>query len=85
VKVKEKDGSWDIQSDLFGKLGDFTDGIITTDTLGTAFEPEQRFENTDGTPITFDKDYFGGHRSNAPIPGPFAEFKGKELLVWKMA
>ena len=85
VKVKEKDGSWYIQSDLFGKLGDFTDGIITTDTLGTAFEPEQRFENTDGTPITFDKDYFGGHRDNAPIPGPFSEFNGKELLVWKMA
>ena len=34
---------------------------------------EEFFENPDGTPITFDTDYFGGHRGAKVIPGPFAE------------
>ena len=47
-------------------------GIISSDTLGLAFEPEQRFENPDGTDIIFDADYFGGHRGPETMPGPFA-------------
>ena len=37
-----------------------------------AFEPEEYYENPDGTPINFNTDYFGDHRSEAVIPGPFA-------------
>ena len=47
-------------------------GVISTETLGEAFEPEQKYENPDGTPIIFDRDYFGGHRGAGPLPGPFA-------------
>ncbi len=47
--------------------------MIHTDTLGKAFEPEQRFENPDGTDITFDSDFLGNHRGLNVIPGPFAE------------
>ena len=36
-----------------------------------AFEPEQPFENPDGTPIVFDTDYFGYRRGSSPVPGPF--------------
>ena len=46
--------------------------MISTDVLGEAFEPSQKFENPDGTPITFDVDYLGGHRGADVIPGPFA-------------
>ena len=46
--------------------------LVDTDTLGMAFEPEQKYENPDGTPITFDEDYFGAHRGVCPLPGPFA-------------
>lgn len=46
-------------------------GVISTHTLGMAFEPEQRSEHPDGTPITFDGDYFGRHRPVNPMPGPF--------------
>lgn len=31
---------------------------VTTELLGMAFEPEQKFENPDGTPIAFENDYF---------------------------
>ena len=46
--------------------------MINTEVLGKAFEPEQYFENPDGTPIQFDSDYFGDHRGTEVIPGPFA-------------
>ena len=62
-----------LKTDLYEFLKDFRSALITTETLGKAFEPEQRFENPDGTPITFDSDFFGNHRGVAPLPGPFAE------------
>ena len=45
--------------------------MISTDTLGVAFEPQQKYENPDGSPITFDCDYLGNHRGADVIPGPF--------------
>ena len=55
--------------------------MISTESLGEAFEPQQKFENPDGTPITFNVDYLGGHRGAYVIPGPFAsgEDAGKKL------
>jgi len=69
--VEGLDGTY-LDTNLYEYLGDFTDQMISTDTLGMAFEPSQRFENPDGTPITFDRDYFGSSRGLRPIPGPFA-------------
>ena len=47
--------------------------MIDTAKLGVAFEPEQPFENPDGTPITFNVDYRGDQRGINILPGPFAE------------
>ncbi len=82
VTVSEKKGSWYVKTDVFDKLGDFTCNILTTEALGKAFEPEQYFENPDGSPITFDADYFGAHRNPAAIPGPFAVAGSKEIKVF---
>ena len=73
VELSEKDGRYTLRTNLFDALKDFKDGIITTETLGRAFEPEQRFENPDGTDIVFDRDFFGAHRGLSAFPGPFAE------------
>ena len=81
VELVEKDGRMVLQTNAYDLLGDFTDGIITSDILGRAFEPEQRFENPDGTEIIFDADYLGAHRGLSTLPGPFAEGKG-EIVVW---
>ncbi|MCR5772673.1 MAG: right-handed parallel beta-helix repeat-containing protein [Butyrivibrio sp.] len=45
--------------------------LLTSNELGMAFEPEQRFENTDGSVIVFDTDIIGNHRSIRPTAGPF--------------
>ena len=45
-------------------------GMITTDTLGFAFEPEQKYENPDGSEIVFDTDIFGYKREGEIYAGP---------------
>jgi hypothetical protein len=72
-----KDGRPVLTTNVYDFLKDFSVNIITTDTLGKAFEPEQRFENPDGTPITFDSDFFGNHRGIGALPGPFAAAAGE--------
>ena len=76
VSAAETDGGWTLQTDLYEFLKE-EEGLacrmIHSDILGKAFEPEERFENPDGSAITFDTDYFGKHRSVDVIPGPFAE------------
>jgi len=72
VKLVEKDGTYRLETNVYDYMKDFTAGIINSDILGCAFEPEQRFENPDGSEIIFDRDYFGAHRGTAAMPGPFA-------------
>ena len=47
--------------------------LISTDTLGMAFEPEERFEGPDGEEIIFDTDIDGKKRPLHPAAGPFAK------------
>ena len=82
VKLVEKNGKVGIKTNLYPLLKDFKDGIITSDILGCAFEPEQRFENPDGTAITFDSDFLGNHRGLSTIPGPFADAAAAECTLW---
>ena len=75
IQLVEKNGKYTLKTNLYSFLGDFRCGIITSDILGCAFEPEQRFESPDGSAITFDSDYFGNHRGVFALPGPFADEK----------
>ena len=43
----EKDGHYSIKTNVYEFLKDFRTGIINSDILGYAFEPEQRFEDPD--------------------------------------
>jgi len=58
---------------------------VTTGSLGNAKIPNLPFENTDGTPLSIDTDYFGAKRDpRNPFPGPFEISVGgtKEYKVW---
>ena len=68
-------------TDLYEYLPQKTWQTISTQTLGMAFEPEERFENPDGTEIIFDTDYFGQHRGIHPVCGPFEDGKNTIELV----
>ena len=82
VELVEQDGTYRLRTNLFDVLGDFRCGMIHSDILGKAFEPDERYENPDGSPITFDRDYFGNTRGVAPLPGPFASADSLKEALW---
>lgn len=82
AELVTKDGKIYLKTNIGKDLKAFRDGIITTDTLGLAFEPEQPFENPDGTPITFNTDLLGNHRDSETVPGPLASLDKSEILIW---
>ena len=61
-----------LDTDLYDRLPGVCEKVISTELLGLAFEPEEGFENPDGSPIVFNKDYFGKNHGLLPLPGPFA-------------
>ena len=71
LTLVEQNGKMILQTNLGKLLKPSAQGLISTETLGMAFEPEEKFENPDGSPIIFDEDYFGNHRDVLPLPGPF--------------
>ena len=73
ANIEEKEDGWYLNTNLADALGDFRADMVDSDVLGNAFEPDQRFENPDGTTITFNEDYFGTHRGADILPGPFAD------------
>ena len=83
IALREKDGAWRLETNLYDVLAGFTGGVISTETLGEAFEPEEKFENPDGTPIVFNEDYFGAHRPINPIPGPFVDAEAAGKALWQ--
>lgn len=78
LTLKENDGQWLLETNLSEYLAPHTVKTIDTELLGMAFEPEQKYENPDGTPIVFDRDYFD-EKGNL-VPGPFVNMDNKILL-----
>lgn len=83
VELVENSEGYQLKTNIGEFLSDFKDGIINSDILGKAFEPEQRFENKDGSDIVFDIDFYGNHRGVWTIPGPFFDTSKYNELIWK--
>ena len=71
LNLREEDGKYTLETNLYELLPEVKAPAVSTELLGAAFEPEEKFENPDGTPIVVNQDYFGRHRANNPMPGPF--------------
>ncbi len=80
VELSEENGSPILKTNVFDLIKDVRVKGVNTDTLGKAFEPDQPFENNDGTPIVFNKDYFDDLRAEDVLPGPFAGTDIKTLF-----
>ena len=72
LKLEEVNGEIVLKTNLYDHMSSEGKKMISTETLGVAFEPEQRFENPDGTTILFMEDYFGDKCNIKPLAGPFA-------------
>lgn len=65
--LEEEKGKYRLRTNLYEFLPEFEAPFVSTEILGEAFEPEQKFESPDGTPIVFKYDYFGKARSIMPL------------------
>jgi len=81
IRVEECEVGWYLRTNLGDVDQPDAPAFVDTELLGMAFEPEQKFENPDGTPITFDTDYFGCKRTKI-IAGPFADISDTAKKLW---
>ncbi|RKM62306.1 hypothetical protein D6855_02495 [Butyrivibrio sp. CB08] len=79
--LDQEDGRYTIHTNLYEYLPRNFTMPINTEVLGVAFEPEERFENPDGSSIMFDRDYFGRKRGIHPVAGPFEECNTDRFTV----
>ena len=82
VEVEERDGRPVLITNVYQVIDQFRCSMVNTQVLGKAFEPEEGYENPDGTPITFDRDYLGNHRGAHVLPGPFASPLDAQTNLW---
>ena len=78
VRLKEEQGEYFLDTNVYDYLPEGTCTMISTETLGMAFEPEELYENPDGSPIVFKYDYYDNGRPLNPLCGPFADQTFKE-------
>lgn len=82
LELTETDDGLMLKTNLMDYLPDRRNQVITTGVLGEAFEPEECFEYPDGSPITFNEDFFGKHRPVYPASGPFEKGEEKEHVFF---
>lgn len=82
ILLHQEGDAWKLETDLYQHLPATDCRPIATETLGMAFEPEEKFENSDGTPILFDTDILGNKRGYRPIPGPFSDASQAEKKLF---
>ena len=73
IYVEETEEGFFLRTNLYDYMPQTNNKVISTDVLGMAFEPEQKFENPDGSPILFNEDYYGNAYGEMPVSGPFAK------------
>lgn len=80
IEVCEENGSCVLKTNLKDYLPEGCCNMISTETLGEAFEPEERYENPDGSEIIFNKDFFEKSYGMHPQAGPFADYSLLKLF-----
>ena len=82
VCLKQTENGWQLETNVYDYLPKSSCATISTQTLGMAFEPEEYFENPDGTSIIFNEDYFGNRQAVNPLPGPFASKAAARAILF---
>lgn len=81
ISVVEKDGKISLQTNVYDFIPSAKHELLKTDDIMPAFEPEQKYENPDGSAIVFDTDFVGKKRLEGAIAGPFADaIKAEQIL-----
>lgn len=82
IQIREKNDGFYLSLKMDTKIKRFKNEMITTELLGSALLPNQRYENPDGSEITIAYDYFGKRRNlKNPTAGPFGKPETGDLVV----
>jgi hypothetical protein len=82
VRAEEQEDGWHLVTNL-NEQSDWAElPILSSEQLGMAFEPEQRYEQPDGSDIVFDEDIFGEKRTTKAVAGPFANWEEANRRVY---
>ncbi|SES01991.1 right-handed parallel beta-helix repeat-containing protein [Lachnobacterium bovis] len=81
LKLVSDENGWYLDTDIYDFVAEVKSNLVTTKTLGIAFEPEEQFENPNGEPLILDRDFYGNMREKSTIPGPFAFDKSEKTML----
>lgn len=81
VSITEEDGHYWLCTNLGALVSGLLADRVTSAELGKAFEPDQAYENRDGSPISVDSDFSDCFREEKAAIGPFEHYPDKILLV----
>jgi len=85
IKLSEEGNEVMLNFELTENYYSYKGALITSELLGIAKIPKARFENSDGSFLVVDKDYFGRVRSSENVvAGPFVGLENGKLVlkVW---
>lgn len=84
VRVIREGGSVYLEMNVEGKMLSMPTKVYETGDLGMPRIAEEPYENPDGTPIVFDRDYLGCMRGENPVAGPLQLVEGfNRICVWE--
>ena len=82
IQIEEKEDGIYLSMNIDKSVTRMKNELVSTELLGAAIIPKQKFENPDGTEITIDTDYSGKKRNTGnPSPGPFRFESKKPILI----
>ncbi len=81
VSITEENGHYWLYTNLSGIVGGLLADRVTSAELGKAFEPDQAYENRDGSSILVDSDFSGHPRKEKAAIGPFEYYSDKIFLI----
>ncbi len=82
LKLEHRADGWYVNTQIFEDSISTGKPCLSTADLDVAFEPEERFENPDGSQIVFDTDYFGNKRQALCQAGPLEYLDREEKTEW---
>ena len=84
IRIEEKEDGFYLVLNTKGDFSFMNSKVINSFDIGEAMVPGVPFENPDGTPVLFDKDYFNATREEVNSAGPFSNLslKNKRVRLW---
>jgi alpha-L-arabinofuranosidase len=81
IRIEEKEDGIYMVLNTKGDFSIVNSKVINSFDFGEAMVPGVPFENPDGTPVLFDRDYFNATRAEVNSAGPFSKISLKNNMV----